>query len=112
MPEVVGERRPVVGVLSILEDKDASGMLGALLPSLDRVVFTRCANPRALSPATLETLAEKLSGPTAETFPSPRTAVERARQLAGENGAVLATGSIYLVADLLREESDARASSL
>jgi dihydrofolate synthase/folylpolyglutamate synthase len=32
----------------------------------------------------------------------PRAALERARTLAGTDGVVLATGSIYLVADLLR----------
>ena len=110
--EVVEGRRPRVGVMSILEDKDAAGMLQALLPSFDRVVFTRCANPRAFSPATLETLAEKLGGSPAETVSDPSAAVERARELAGEGGAVLVTGSIYLVADLVREESDARASTL
>jgi hypothetical protein len=38
--------------------------------------------------------------------------VERARELAGPDGAVLATGSIYLIADLVRESPDARASTL
>jgi dihydrofolate synthase/folylpolyglutamate synthase len=112
LPEVIGDRLPRVGVLSVLEDKDAAGMLRALLPSLDRVIFTRCANPRALPPATLETLAEKLEGPPGETVGDPHAAVERARTLAGEGGAVLATGSIYLVADLMREATDARASTL
>ena len=41
----------------------------------------------------------------------PRAAVERARALAGPGGAVVATGSIYLVADLVREEGAARAST-
>ena len=31
----------------------------------------------------------------------PRRALERAREMAGADGAVVATGSIYLVADLL-----------
>jgi dihydrofolate synthase/folylpolyglutamate synthase len=38
--------------------------------------------------------------------------VQRARELAGPAGAVLATGSIYLIADLLRPERSARASTL
>jgi dihydrofolate synthase/folylpolyglutamate synthase len=75
-------------------------------------VFTRPANPRSLSPATLATLAEKLGGPPAETVAGARAAVERARELAGPGGAVVATGSIYLIADLVREEADARASTL
>ena len=112
LPEVLGSRRPVVIVLSVLDDKDASGMLAALLPLADRAVFTRCANPRALSPATLEALASKLSGPPSETVADPRAAVERAQRLAGAAGAVVATGSIYLIADLVRAEPDARASTL
>jgi dihydrofolate synthase/folylpolyglutamate synthase len=112
LPDVLAGRRPLVGVMSVLEDKDAAGMLRELLPLLHRVVFTRCANPRALSPGTLETLAAKLGGPTSETVPGPEEAVARARALAGPGGGVLATGSIYLIADLVRERSDARASTL
>jgi dihydrofolate synthase / folylpolyglutamate synthase len=112
LAEVVGGRRPLVCVLSVLEDKDAAAMLRALLPRFDHAVFTRCANPRSLSPATLETLAAKVGGPPAETVADPLRAVARARQLAGTGGAVLATGSIYLVADLVREAGALRASTL
>ena len=87
-------------------------MLTALLPLAERAVFTRCSNPRSLSPATLETLARQLGGPPAQTVARPRAAVARARELAGGLGAVVATGSIYLVADLVREADDARASAL
>jgi dihydrofolate synthase/folylpolyglutamate synthase len=97
-------------VIGVLDDKDAAGMLRELLGSFDRVVFTRSAHPRSLPPATLMTLCEQLGGPPAEVLGDPRAAVERARALAGPGGAVLATGSIYLVADLVREDPTARAS--
>ena len=87
-------------------------MLETLLPHLDHVVFTRPANPRSLSPATLVTLAEKLNGSPVETVATPQAALARARELATPDGAVLATGSIYLIADLVREDADARASTL
>ena len=112
LPEVLDDLRPRIGVVSVLDDKDAAGMLRELLPALDRAVFTRCANPRALSPATLESLAQKLAGPATETVPDPRAALARARELAGADGAVLATGSIHLVADLVRERPDVRASTM
>jgi dihydrofolate synthase / folylpolyglutamate synthase len=112
LPDVFGSRRPRVAVVGVLEDKDAAGMLETLLPHLDRVVFTRPANPRSLSPATLVTLAEKLNGPPVETVAAPQAALARARELAGPDGVVLATGSIYLIADLVREDADARASTL
>jgi dihydrofolate synthase / folylpolyglutamate synthase len=112
LAEVLGERRPRVAVVGVLEDKDAAGMLEALLSHFDRAVFTRSHNPRSLSPATLATLAEKLDGPPGETVAEPADALERAVALAGPGGAVLATGSIYLIADLVRREPGARASSL
>jgi dihydrofolate synthase/folylpolyglutamate synthase len=101
-----------VAVVSILDDKDAAGMLRALLPRLSAAVFTRAPNPRALSPATLADLASKVGGVASEIEPDPRRAVERARALAGRNGTVLATGSIYLVADLLSAPGERRASAL
>jgi dihydrofolate synthase/folylpolyglutamate synthase len=112
LDDVLGARRPRVAVIGVLEDKDAAAMLRELLPHVDRTVYTRSANPRSLSPATLATLAEKVDGPPAETVGDPRSALARARELAGPGGAVLATGSIYLIADLVRADPDVRASTL
>jgi dihydrofolate synthase / folylpolyglutamate synthase len=112
LDDVLGARRPRVGAIGVLEDKDAAGMLRELLPQLDRVVFTRSRNPRSLSPATLASLAEQLGGPPAEIVADPHAALERAQELAGAAGAVLATGSIYLIADLVRDAADRRASTM
>jgi dihydrofolate synthase/folylpolyglutamate synthase len=111
LPEVVGSRR-LVAVIGVLDDKDAAEMLRAILPLADAAVFTRSANPRSLPPATLEALAGQVGGPPAECVADPRAAVERARELAGPDGAVIATGSIYLIADLVREGPAARVSRL
>jgi dihydrofolate synthase/folylpolyglutamate synthase len=112
LPEVVADRRPLVGVVAVLDDKDAAGMLRELLPPCTRVVFTRSSHPRSLPPATLMTLCEQLGGPPAEVVGDAHAAVDRARELAGPEGAVLATGSIYLIAELHREEGAERASAL
>lgn len=110
LPEVGGDR-PVTAVISVLDDKDAAGMLRTLLPAAEGVVFTASRNPRALSPATLASLAGQL-GRASEIEPDPQRAVARARRLAGPGGAVLATGSIYLVADLVNPPGERRASAL
>jgi len=102
----------LIAVVSILDDKDAAGMLRALLGKTAGAVFTSSRHPRALSPATLASLASQLGGPASEIVPDPHSAVVRARELAGPDGAVLATGSIYLVADLLAEPGRRRASAL
>jgi dihydrofolate synthase/folylpolyglutamate synthase len=112
LPEVVAGRR-LVAVVGVLDDKDAAAMLSALLPLCHAAVFTRSSNPRSLPPATLEALAGQVGGPSdVECVADPRAALERARDLAGPEGAVIATGSIYLVADLVRERPAARASRL
>ena len=105
--------RPLVTVLSVLDDKDAAGMLAALLPLCSGAVFTANANPRALSPATLASLAGQVGAPQATRVePDPRRAVALAGELAGPGGVVLATGSIYLIADLMRPAGAGRASTL
>jgi dihydrofolate synthase/folylpolyglutamate synthase len=104
LPDVIGDRK-LTGVMSILDDKDAAAMLSILLPLFERTVFTRSSHPRALPPATLESLARQLSGPPVEVVAEPGPAFERALELAGMRGAVLVTGSIYLLSDLVRDRA-------
>jgi dihydrofolate synthase/folylpolyglutamate synthase len=103
---------PRVAVVSILDDKDAAGMLDELAATCDALICTRSHNPRALSPGTIESLVGQLNGPPSEIVAEPRKALARARELAGAPGLVLATGSIYLVADLLAGTRRITASNL
>ncbi len=110
--EIKGGHDRLAAVVSILDDKDAASMLARLMPICDALVLTSSQNPRALPPPTLQSLARQLHGPPSEVVADPRAALERARELAGPGGMVLATGSIYLVADLLAPEGRRRASML
>ncbi len=112
LAEIAGDRRRTVAVLSILDDKDAAGMLRKLVGVCDALIYTTSHNPRALPPPTLQSLTEQLGGPPAEVVGDPVTALARARELAGESGLVLATGSIYLVADLVVPSGRGRGSVL
>jgi dihydrofolate synthase / folylpolyglutamate synthase len=103
--------RQFVAVVSILDDKDAAAMLSALRPRCATFVCTAAPNPRALPPATLASLAQQL-GASAEIVPEPHAALARAQQLAGPDGAVIATGSIYLIAELISPPGSRRASAL
>jgi len=97
-----GGEQPIALVLGVLEDKDAAGMLAALLPVVERAWFTAPPSGRALSPAALQSLARQLGFEASASEPKPSRALEHARRWAGERGgAVLATGSVYLVGDLL-----------
>jgi dihydrofolate synthase / folylpolyglutamate synthase len=92
-------RRDYVVVASILADKDADAMLRALAGVGGALVATASHSARAL-PA--QELAERARPHFAavERVDEPVAALERARELAGDDGAVLVTGSLYLLADL------------
>ena len=112
LPDVVGAR-PLVAVVSVLDDKDAAGMLRALLGKCAAVVFSASRHPRARAARDARARSPSRSaGRRRRSSPDPRAAVERARELAGPDGAVLATGSIYLVADLVGDPARRRASAL
>jgi dihydrofolate synthase/folylpolyglutamate synthase len=103
LPELLGVR-PVALVLGVLEDKDAASMLGALLGVCERAWFTAPPSSRALSPAALQSLARQLGFDAVDCEPEPWRALVQASRWARERGgdaAVLATGSVYLVGDLL-----------
>jgi dihydrofolate synthase/folylpolyglutamate synthase len=112
LPELSRGRAPVVAVVSVLDDKDAAGMLAELMPACDRLVLTATQNPRVLPPATLKSLAAQLDGPPAEVVGDPWRALARARELAAPGGLVVVTGSQYLIGDLLAGGRRERASSL
>jgi dihydrofolate synthase / folylpolyglutamate synthase len=89
------ERDDYTVVASILRDKDAPAMLSALATRGRRFVATQSSSPRALAAAELARLAADHFD-AVEVEPEPAAALARAR----ENGPVLVTGSLYLLADL------------
>ncbi len=100
---------PLGLVMGVLDDKDAASMLRTLLPLCAAAWFTAPPSSRALSPAALQSLARQLGFEQATCESRPRRALERARAWARAQpaaGAVLATGSIYLVGDLLAGAGD------
>ncbi len=109
--EVVGERRTGL-VMGVLDDKDAARMLELLLAVCERAWFTAPPSSRALSPGALQSLARQLGFEQTECEPRPQRALALARRWAcaarddgaGER-AVLVTGSVYLVGELLDQSA-------
>jgi dihydrofolate synthase / folylpolyglutamate synthase len=92
-------RRDYVLCVSILADKDVEGMLALLARAGRTLVATRSSNPRALDEKELGRRAEPYFE-RVDSEPDPVLALRRAREL----GPVLATGSLYLLADLAEAE--------
>ncbi|MCT7369567.1 bifunctional tetrahydrofolate synthase/dihydrofolate synthase [Mycolicibacterium llatzerense] len=81
------EFRFLVGVISVMADKDVDGILTALEPAFDLLVVTHNGSPRAMDVESLAALAEERFGPervvTAATLPD---AIEAATALVEESG--------------------------
>jgi dihydrofolate synthase/folylpolyglutamate synthase len=80
--------RTLVGVLSVMGDKDVGGILAALEPAFDTVVVTHNGSPRALDVETLALAAQERFGPdrvvTAENL---RDAIDAATALVDDAAA-------------------------
>jgi dihydrofolate synthase/folylpolyglutamate synthase len=92
-------RDDYVVVASILADKDAEAMLAALARAGDTLVATASRSARALPADELAVRARPFFE-RVEPVADPVAALDRGHELAGEQGAVLVTGSLYLLADL------------
>jgi dihydrofolate synthase/folylpolyglutamate synthase len=79
--------RHLIGVVSVMGDKDVDGILAALEPAFDQVVVTHNGSPRAMDVEGLAMRAEEHFGPdrviTTQTLPD---AIETAIALAEESG--------------------------
>jgi dihydrofolate synthase/folylpolyglutamate synthase len=89
----------LIGVLAVMGDKDARGLLAELEPVLHEVVVTANSSPRAMDPDALAALAVEVFGADRVVVePALGDAVEQARELAEEGGesgvGVLVTGSV------------------
>jgi dihydrofolate synthase / folylpolyglutamate synthase len=92
-------RNDYVVVASILADKDADALLAVLGRAGDTFVATRSHSARALPVDELAARAKSFFE-RVEAVGDAAAALDRGRELAGADGAVLVTGSLYLLADL------------
>lgn len=94
----------LVGLVGIVSDKDAVGMLEVLEPALDHVVISRSSSPRAMSPERLGALAVEVFGESRVTVVRDLPdALEQAVTIAeadGMGGGVIATGSVITAGEV------------
>ncbi|MFM7014556.1 MAG: bifunctional folylpolyglutamate synthase/dihydrofolate synthase [Actinomycetota bacterium] len=102
--------RPLVGVLAVLAEKDAAGLISKCHGLFENLILTSSSSPRSLRSIELEEIAKSVyvTASAIENFPE---ALKKAREIAiSLGGVVVITGSISLVGDalqVLQEESNA-----
>jgi dihydrofolate synthase/folylpolyglutamate synthase len=101
----------VTAVVAILEDKDAQGILQALVPQISRVIITTAPSERTRVATELGALASTIFGADNVIIePDADVAIEMARGYAAASpkGAVLVTGSITLVGHALGRANETK----
>ena len=96
--ELFGEQALTL-VIGLSQDKDATAILGALVPLATRVVLTRASNPRAADPRALVAALPATSAPV-EIAESPAQALGVAMR-APHPPIVCVAGSLFLLGDVL-----------
>ncbi|MEG1984757.1 MAG: folylpolyglutamate synthase/dihydrofolate synthase family protein [Oscillospiraceae bacterium] len=89
------DTKPVI-LVGIMADKDVNAILQILCEVSDNFVTVTPDNPRAMK---AEELCTKLLalGCTAQSCNTVESGIETAKRIAGESGAVVALGSLYMV---------------
>jgi dihydrofolate synthase/folylpolyglutamate synthase len=93
--------RPLIFVFGAMRDKAISEMAEILFPMARVVIAARPVNPRSASPEEISQAGHR-TGAEIVAVADVRAAVERARDLARDQEAMVITGSIYLVGEAMR----------
>ena len=92
-----------VGVLSVLADKDARGVLEALEPVLLEIILTESSSIRATNSAELADLAKEIFGPErVSTAANVAEGWTLAKTKVSQEGMIVISGSVTLVGDALK----------
>jgi dihydrofolate synthase/folylpolyglutamate synthase len=92
------EGRRLTLVFGVMRDKAVSEIAEILFPLAERVIATQAANPRSATPQEIREAGAR-TGAEILCQAEVAAAVEGARQLAGPEGVVVITGSIYVVGE-------------
>lgn len=92
-----------IGVISILGDKDARGVLLALEPVFEKIILTRSSSTRATAVDELVPLAEEIFGKERVLqAEGALVAINQAKKILSPGGIVVVSGSITLIGDALK----------
>jgi dihydrofolate synthase/folylpolyglutamate synthase len=95
------EDRPLTFVFGAMRDKAIGEIAEILFPLAEKVIATRADNPRSATPDEIREAATRTATDIEDAVDVP-SALDRARSLAGPQGIVVITGSIYIVGEAMR----------
>ena len=98
---IVYKDRPLTFIFGAMRDKAIAEIAEILFPLAERVIVTQANNPRSATPDEIRQAAARASAEI-ETAANVPAALDRARVVAGPQGLVVITGSIYIVGEAMQ----------
>jgi dihydrofolate synthase/folylpolyglutamate synthase len=95
------EDRPLTFVFGAMRDKAIGEIAEILFPLAARVIATKADNPRSATPDEIREASSRTATDIEDAI-DVASALDRAGSLAGPQGVVVITGSIYIVGEAMR----------
>ena len=95
------EDRRLIFIFGAMRDKAIAEMCEILFPMAERVIATQADNPRSATAQEISQAAHRTHAEI-ELSADVQSALARAKELAGANGVIVITGSIYVVGEAMR----------
>jgi dihydrofolate synthase / folylpolyglutamate synthase len=92
--------KKLILVLGIMKDKDIAGVVRAIVPKADYVIYSRPAYDRAAAPEEIRQKARSFGKP-GEVLSPLKDAIERAKTIAGSEDMILICGSLFTVGEAM-----------
>ncbi len=105
--------QPVTLIFGASADKDIAGMMAELTPRVARMIVTQAAHPRSADPQVLEDFGRRYGLQVERVVPVAQ-ALRHALQRALPDEVILATGSLFVVGEVLTswEQTESELASL
>lgn len=97
------EAPKTIGIIGVLGEKDAAATLAPLAKSFDHVIVAASSSPRAVAADELAKVATRVFGAgNVSVAESVASAYELAQSMVHDGGAIVVTGSLSMVGDMLK----------
>ncbi len=93
--------QPITMIFGSMRGKNLEKVAGVLFPLSENLILTTPENPRAMEASDIVEFALKnVDENSCFVIDAPSKALEKARQIVGDNGLILVTGSLYLIGEI------------
>lgn len=94
-------KQPITMIFGVMKGKDIAEIAETLFPLADKLILTKPKNPRSMEIEELrQVVPQSFSDESLYLIEETADALKMAKEIIGENGLILITGSLYLIGEI------------